>query len=68
MVIRDHENGILLPVGDEDALVSAMREIADNPDLARRIGVSAAKIRDRLTVESVVSDWADALGFDRIED
>lgn len=64
MVINDHENGLLLPVGDEDGLVSAMREIADNPDLARRIGAKAAEIRDRLAIESVVRDWADALGFD----
>ena len=68
MVIRDHENGLLLPVRDEDALVFAMSEIADNSDLARRIGVSAAEIRDRLAVESVLRDWADALGFDWIED
>ena len=44
-LIRDHENGLLTPVEDVDALAQAMAEIADDPALARRLSENAVDIR-----------------------
>ncbi|MSS86921.1 glycosyltransferase family 4 protein [Eisenbergiella tayi] len=57
MMIMDKENGLLTPVGDEHALAEAMSYIADNPDEAERIGKQAVKIRERLSVDKIVSLW-----------
>lgn len=36
--IKNGENGIVIPVGDEDALVAAMKEIMTNAELRARLG------------------------------
>lgn len=44
-LIQDHENGILVPVEDTDALADAMAELADDPVLAQKLSHNAVKIR-----------------------
>ncbi|OHA28539.1 MAG: hypothetical protein A3C08_02170 [Candidatus Taylorbacteria bacterium RIFCSPHIGHO2_02_FULL_47_18] len=39
--IKNGENGIVIPIGDEDALVAAMRRIIENAELRARLGRSA---------------------------
>lgn len=41
-MLRDGDTGILTPPGDAGALASALRELADDPARARRIGQAAA--------------------------
>ena len=41
-VVRDGENGLLVPAGDVDALATAMRRLAGDPELARRLRAAAA--------------------------
>jgi glycosyltransferase involved in cell wall biosynthesis len=41
-MLRDRETGLLVPPGDAGALASALRELADHPDRARRLGEAAA--------------------------
>lgn len=62
MMIRDHENGILTPVGDVQALYRAMKEIAENPDLAKRLSQEAVKIREELSVERIADRWEAMIG------
>lgn len=45
-VIEDGANGLLVPVGDSDALAGAIEKLAADPGLRRRLGVNA-----RQTVE-----------------
>ncbi|HEU5098939.1 MAG TPA: glycosyltransferase family 4 protein [Roseiflexaceae bacterium] len=40
-MIVDHETGLLVPVGDVDALTSAMRQLIDDPELRERLGRAA---------------------------
>ena len=49
-IIRDRENGFLVDVGDVSAIVSAMRDMSETPELAD-------KIRDRAHREVVQFDW-----------
>lgn len=53
MFIRDHCNGILVPVGDEKALFKAMSELAKNPELGRRISMEGRKLREENTVSQI---------------
>lgn len=61
MVINNGKNGFLIPVGGEDALVKAMKEIADNTECRKNISENAKKIRKRLSVSSIVDQWEDVL-------
>lgn len=56
-VIRDGENGLLVPVGDTVALERAIRRILDDPDLEERLGVNASAIREELSPEKVNENW-----------
>lgn len=56
-LVEDGENGLLVCTGDEKRLVSAMCVVADDPELARRLGANAAKIQQRLDEAVVAAEW-----------
>lgn len=60
-IIRDHENGLLTPVGDSEALYRAMKEIAESPELAQTFSQNGAKIRDELSVDVIAQKWMHAV-------
>ncbi len=41
--IKNNENGIVIPAGDEDALVSAMRRVMEDAGLRARLGAAARR-------------------------
>lgn len=57
MMIKDHCNGILTPVGDAYALYKGMKEIIEHPDWALRFSQEAAKVRDELSIDRIVDRW-----------
>lgn len=57
MMIRDHENGILVPVGDRAGLAGAMVELIENPQLAERLSQKAVEIRKDLSAERIAEAW-----------
>ena len=57
MMIRPGENGMLVPVGDVDELAKAMSYIADNPEVAYRMGSQATAIRKRLSIDKIAEQW-----------
>ncbi len=60
-VIRDGENGLLIPVGDERALTDALRRILENPALEERLGREAAKLAQELGPEAVCRRWQEEI-------
>lgn len=58
-VIRDGENGLLVPVGDTAALERALRRILSDPELEERLGANAAAIQKDLAPERVNQMWMD---------
>ena len=60
-VIKDHENGLLTPVGDAEALYKAMKEVIENPDLAKKMGENAAKIKEEQSVEKITKKWMEII-------
>jgi glycosyltransferase involved in cell wall biosynthesis len=57
MVIKDGENGLLVPVGDRVALVETIIKIASDNNLAEKLSLEAIKIRELLAVETIVKKW-----------
>ena len=62
-VIRDGENGLLVPVGDEDALLYAMCRFADDPALREKTERAAAADMAGLSPARIVRKW-EAVCFD----
>lgn len=56
--IDDGETGLIVPVGDIDALASAVRRLHDDPDLLASMGARAAQVGlERFDVDEAVRSW-----------
>lgn len=56
-LITDHENGLLTPIGDIEAIASALSEYADNPELAEKCGQNAQKVVERFNPSRIIDMW-----------
>lgn len=56
-LIKNDLNGILIDVNDEDALITAMNRIADNPTYAFEIASQAVKLYDLLNIDKISDQW-----------
>lgn len=56
-LMKDGENGLIIPAGDEEALRSAMDRLLEDRDYADRLGREAARIQEKLLPERVNSLW-----------
>ncbi|NCB72146.1 MAG: glycosyltransferase family 4 protein [Clostridia bacterium] len=57
MLIRHGVNGLLVPVGDEGALVGSMRSMVKDPLYAEALGTEARKIRHEVDPQVVFASW-----------
>ena len=57
MIIRDGKNGLLVPVGDEDALANAIRCLLKDTSYANALGLEARKIRQEVDPQVVFASW-----------
>lgn len=56
-LIRDGENGLLIPVDDRAKLQESLQKLIDNPHYAEQIGRESAKTRDIFSPERVFEAW-----------
>ena len=56
-VIKDHENGLLVPVGDAERLAAAMKEVIESPELAEKLSAGGVKIKEELSAEKTAERW-----------
>ncbi len=56
-LIRDHVNGILIPIDGEKELVEALKELADNAELRRQYSKEAYKLNERLEFNKIIDMW-----------
>lgn len=61
MVITPEENGLLIPVGDTEAMAKAINRLIENPDLAERLGKNAAQIGKRASSTMIFKEWEEYL-------
>ncbi len=57
MLIEDGENGLLIPVGDADALSKAFRKILSDSKFAEKLSDNAYEITKELHPDKVNSEW-----------
>lgn len=57
MVIQDGENGILVPVGDRRELANAMKQVANDENMAKGFGERASRLRKKLVIDKIVKQW-----------
>lgn len=60
-MIRDGENGLLVPVGDAEQMAMAMKRFAEQPGFARSLGDAARKSSEQFAVETVMAKWQKAI-------
>ena len=60
-VIRDGENGLLVPIKDEDALANGINRLIEDKEFAKRLGKEAAKIKETASTDAVFEQWRDYL-------
>lgn len=56
-LIRDGENGFLIPVGSEDALADKLRVLLNDEEAAERIGIQAARLSEIYNPDNVNREW-----------
>lgn len=57
LLIQDHENGLLAPIADTEAIAKAMSEFADNPALAEKCGKKAQDVVNRFEPSKIINMW-----------
>lgn len=67
MCIEDHVNGIMVPVGDSQAMAAAMKELVTDSRLAQSIADQAVKIRDRFSIEKIADRLLESMGLNEEE-
>lgn len=60
-MIQDGENGLLVPVNDPEAMCRAMKRMIEEPELAKKCGENASKIRQELSVERIINQWIEVI-------
>lgn len=63
-LIENNVNGILIPVGDKNAMVEAMCKLADDNEFAETLSQNGVKLQESLNSEVICKKWYDY--FERI--
>lgn len=61
-LVRDGEDGILVPVNDVEALAEALHHLMSNPAERERLGGRAREVTERFDVDRIMELWDEALG------
>ena len=56
-VIKDGVNGILVPVGDVQAMSCALLNLIEDPELAARLRNNGKKLRSDLSLKKIAQEW-----------
>jgi len=56
-LIKNRENGILVPVGDADAMAAAFESLATDAELSERLSTNAKSLRTIYSVETIAEHW-----------
>ncbi len=60
-VIKDGENGLLVPVNDAEALADAMFRVVSVDGLAEKLSRNSVKIREEQSLEKIIDKWMEII-------
>lgn len=60
-LIKNGKNGLLVNIGDQQAIVEALKKIVTDEVFAGKLGKEASKIYSDLSVEKISTEWIDYL-------
>lgn len=60
-VITHEENGLLVPIKDEDALAAGINRLIEDRDLAERLGQNARKLSEQINNTAIQEQWQEYL-------
>ncbi|MCD7812309.1 MAG: glycosyltransferase [Ruminococcus sp.] len=60
-VMKDHVSGLIVPVGDSDAMAEAFEELDSNRTLMNNIVKNALYVRKELSVEEIAQRWIERM-------
>ncbi len=56
-IIRNGENGLLVPVGDKKSLADALQRVISDKELSKKLSGNALKIKDELSLSNIAKKW-----------
>ena len=56
-VMTHEKDGLLIPVGDEDAMTEGICRLIENRELAEQLGANARKLGDRINGPAILREW-----------
>lgn len=56
-LIRDSENGLLVPAGQVAALANSLKKLMRDEALRQQLGMEAMKVREKYQVEAIAQQW-----------
>jgi glycosyltransferase involved in cell wall biosynthesis len=56
-IVRDGVDGLLVPVGDVDALAAAIVRLLGEPDTRAALGRRAVEVRERFALPAILDRW-----------
>ena len=62
-IVRDGDNGVIVPMDDAEAMAQAMASLLEYPDRANTLGQAARRITDDFSPARIMTLWDDALTF-----
>ena len=57
MIIKNYENGLLVPINDVEALITSIIRVIEDPSLAKKLSEKAIEIRKTLLLRNILSQW-----------
>ena len=63
MLIRNRENGLLVPRGDADSLAKAMSYMIEHREDAEQMGINGMEVNDKYSEATISKMWMDYLAF-----
>ena len=60
-LIQDGVNGLLVPIGDKQAVVQAIIYYIEHPEIAEQFAIKGMAIKERLSIEKITAQWLELI-------
>lgn len=60
-IIQNKSNGLIIPVGDKQALIGSLTELIENKELKETLSVNAKKSMEKYKVDNIIETWRNVI-------